>query len=435
MGDLVTGANLVSTTIDNLVSTTLNPPQEQPVTFFPSEEEEEEVTTDNVIVDSDGLASEGLVIASNEIADESVEAESVTELVTSSETKKSSRREGGRAQSVDSQNVIKFVDVKENSNRDETTVKPEENLSNSRIIFPDDADDEENCISGLVCGGRCLATHQVCDSLVDCEDGKDESNCSSFPSCQADNEFSCLKGRCIPQAWNCDGKPDCSEGEDEVACSTSCPVGQMLCGEGRCLEQRFVCDGVNDCGQGEDEANCTCGSEQFQCQWGGGCVANDLRCNGNFDCSDRSDELGCREVEQPECGDWSLSEDHMRWLIKGDRKEDSGIQWPTISLLFNVETTSSCTVSILSPKWLATSHSCLASASLDPTSWVLFGGPAGGDLAVNGTQIKTVEDIVSHPKTRRSQHLQSNALALALLEEPLEFNAETSSICDASEEP
>ena len=88
-----------------------------------------------------------------------------------------------------------------------------------------------------------------------------------------------------------------------------------------------------------------------------------------------------------------------------------------ISLLFNVETTSSCTVSILSPKWLATiskykhkwkykykythkyrlatSHSCLASASLDPTSWVLFGGPAGGDLAVNGTQIKTVEDIVS----------------------------------------
>merc|ERR1719150_641700 len=142
--DLVTGTNLVSTTNDNLVSTTLNPPQEQPVTFFPSEEEEEEVTTDNVIVDSDGLASEGLVIASNEIADESVEAESVTELVTSSETKKSSRRDGGRAQSVDSQNVIKFVDVKGDSNTDETTVKPEENLPNSRIIFPDDADDEQS---------------------------------------------------------------------------------------------------------------------------------------------------------------------------------------------------------------------------------------------------------------------------------------------------
>ena len=29
-----------------------------------------------------------------------------------------------------------------------------------------------------------------------------------------------------------------------------------------------------------------------------GCVANDLRCNGNFDCSDRSDELGCRKVEE-----------------------------------------------------------------------------------------------------------------------------------------
>jgi secreted trypsin-like serine protease len=125
----------------------------------------------------------------------------------------------------------------------------------------------------------------------------------------------------------------------------------------------------------------------------------------------------------------------MRWLIKGDRQEDSGIQWPTISLLFNVEAASSCTVSILSPEWLATSHSCLASASLDPLSWVLFGGPAGGDLAVNGTQIKTVQDIVSHPQTRRSQHLFSNDLALVRLQEPLEFNDEVSSICVASKAP
>ena len=95
------------------------------------------------------------------------------------------------------------------------------------------------------------------------------------------------------------------------------------------------------------QANCTCGPDQFQCQWGGGCVAQELRCNGKFDCVDRSDELGCREVKAPglrkemecmklvefkilECGDWSLSEDHMRWLIKGDRQEDSGIQWPTV---------------------------------------------------------------------------------------------------------
>ena len=275
--DLVTGSNL------GQVSTTLTPPQEQPVTFFPSEEEEDTtVQINNVIVDSDTSSSEllsgDLVIASNEIPDaaapkvdesdasESLGAvESVTELVTvESETKKSSRREGGRSQALqaaDSQNLIKFVDEKststENSNRevskkDETTISPApstDKLSNNRIIFPDDADDQpfeitfstqlpveattsgvvieasntstlsaENqpisCISGLVCGGRCLATHQVCDSLIDCENGEDEAECG-FPTCQ-DDEFSCLKGRCIPDAWKCDGKPDCSEGEDEV---------------------------------------------------------------------------------------------------------------------------------------------------------------------------------------------------------------------------
>merc|ERR1712158_139821 len=62
--ELVTGGNL------GQVSTTLTPPKEQPVTFFPSEE----VTTDNVIFESETssselLSSEDLVIASNEILD------------------------------------------------------------------------------------------------------------------------------------------------------------------------------------------------------------------------------------------------------------------------------------------------------------------------------------------------------------------------------
>ena len=260
--ELVTGGTLDL----GQVSTTLTPPKEQPVTFFPSEE----VTTDNVIFESETssselLSSEDLVIASNEIldaadpkADESdtsdSEAESVTELVTvESETKKSSRREGGRSQALqaadDSENQIKFIDVKstnvENSIQDETTtIRPAsstDKLSNNRIIFPDDADDqpfeitfstqlpsvettsvieasntstlsaENDPIDGCISG---LATHQVCDSLIDCENGEDEAECG-FPSCQED-EFSCLKGRCIPAAWKCDGKPDCSEGEDEV---------------------------------------------------------------------------------------------------------------------------------------------------------------------------------------------------------------------------
>ena len=59
------------------------------------------------------------------------------------------------------------------------------------------------------------------------------------------------------------------------------------------------------------QANCTCGPDQFQCQWGGGCVAQELRCNGKFDCVDRSDELGCREVKAP--GSRKVMEFKMIW--------------------------------------------------------------------------------------------------------------------------
>ena len=72
------------------------------------------------------------------------------------------------------------------------------------------------CASGLVCGGVCLARQQVCDSLQDCEDGRDEAHCGQLPDCRV-GEFHCLKGRCIPEAWKCDGKPDCRHGEDEVS--------------------------------------------------------------------------------------------------------------------------------------------------------------------------------------------------------------------------
>ena len=73
-----------------------------------------------------------------------------------------------------------------------------------------------SCASGLVCGGVCLERQQVCDSLQDCEDGRDEAQCGQLPDCRV-GEFHCLKGRCIPEAWKCDGKPDCHHGEDEVS--------------------------------------------------------------------------------------------------------------------------------------------------------------------------------------------------------------------------
>ena len=109
------------------------------------------------------------------------------------------------------------------------------------------------CQSGLVCGGNCLARHQVCDSLNDCQNVIDEAECN-FPTCNPD-EFPCLSGRCIPAGWKCDGKPDCRTAEDEVTCTASFQPGEFLCREGKCISELHVCDGIADCGQADDEVS------------------------------------------------------------------------------------------------------------------------------------------------------------------------------------
>ena len=110
-----------------------------------------------------------------------------------------------------------------------------------------------------------------------------------------------------------------------------------------------------------------------------------------------------------------------------------GSQWPTLALLFNVKSGTSCTVSILSSTWLITSHSCISAISPDPLEWVLFGGPSG-NKADNSTQIRIVRDIVSHPRAHQAQHLVSHDAALVRLFEPLVFSSEVNAICLASQE-
>jgi len=305
------------------------------------------------------------------------------------------------------------------------TTSPASLTVDTTILF---FEQDSSCLSGLVCGGRCLARHQVCDGLQDCEGGQDEAGCG-FPSCE-EGEFACLKGRCIPEEWKCDGRSDCSEGEDEVACASSCTSDQFLCSEGRCIDQTAVCDGHRDCGEGEDEFACGCGASDFQCQYGGGCVSLGSRCDGRMDCADRSDELECSPSLEPSCADWSLGDDLTSQLVGGD--QESSIQWPTLALLFNVKSATSCTVSIISSLWLVTSHTCLA-PSADPLQWVLFGGPSG-NRQDNKTQIRIVRDIISHPWARKDQHLNAYDVALVRLHDPLQFSGEVGSLCLATEE-
>ncbi|KAK6621855.1 hypothetical protein RUM44_001662 [Polyplax serrata] len=76
------------------------------------------------------------------------------------------------------------------------------------------ADDKVRCPDGTAY----ICRDQVCDGHADCNDGWDESNCtSSSPEC-SDGEFVCDVTRCIPSSRKCDGHADCTDETDERDC-------------------------------------------------------------------------------------------------------------------------------------------------------------------------------------------------------------------------
>lgn len=100
-------------------------------------------------------------------------------------------------------------------------------------------------------------------------------------------------GRCIPASWQCNGRVDCEEHRDEYNCSESCKDSQYLCPtEKWCIPQTWRCNGIAECINGEDEKLCDCGPDQFKCQTGG-CVSSTQICDGVKNCPDYSDEWGC----------------------------------------------------------------------------------------------------------------------------------------------
>ena len=79
----------------------------------------------------------------------------------------------------------------------------------------------------------------MCDDIVDCTDGADESSCP----CKED-EFACKTGgMCIKKEFRCDSDSDCIDHSDEKDCSECilCLVSSLLirvvaknsCGETR----------------------------------------------------------------------------------------------------------------------------------------------------------------------------------------------------------
>lgn len=202
---------------------------------------------------------------------------------------------------------------------------------------------------------------ELCDGVVDCDNGADETNCT----------FTCNDGTTIPNGFQCDGLYHCPDGEDEADCLfVNCPPDPPIpdnpyehceafmrafdeCGmigeglpycspqitecyancytnascdeivEAHCtdanetslitclrscpstfscdglsgLSGEDVCDGIPHCEDGTDEPE-SC--EHFECD-DGGIIPIQYWCDGVFaDCLDGSDEVGCAPFMCPE---------------------------------------------------------------------------------------------------------------------------------------
>ncbi|CAH1105660.1 unnamed protein product [Psylliodes chrysocephalus] len=116
-------------------------------------------------------------------------------------------------------------------------------------------------------------------------------------------QFQCLNGTsvkdgsyCIDIGDRCDSIFDCSDGSDETNCvEQGCP-NNFKCAGNQCLKRHLVCDGIQNCNDGSDEINCgnwTCNSDEFSCGPSNRCISLKWKCDSRQNCPDGSDENDC----------------------------------------------------------------------------------------------------------------------------------------------
>jgi hypothetical protein len=124
-------------------------------------------------------------------------------------------------------------------------------------------------VDGIQCnaGLLCLEWRDVCNGIVQCEDGIDENDCHllEFHLC-ASEEFQCRNGMCIPQEFLFDGIIDCMDKSDEqetraihshfMSCPTNskfdcdellCKKSEFSCGDGQCIHWTNVINHQQSC--------------------------------------------------------------------------------------------------------------------------------------------------------------------------------------------
>ncbi|XP_033607737.1 uncharacterized protein LOC111865478 isoform X2 [Cryptotermes secundus] len=359
------------------------------------------------------------------------------------------------------------------------------------IVDCNDGSDEVNCekwhcqFDEFQCSsGRCIPFLWHCDGKPDCDNHTDEYNCMS--SCGND-EYLCPERWCIPMTWRCNGIAECANGEDEKLCD--CSLDQFRCNTGGCIPKMQVCDSVEHCPDMSDEWGCVrlhndtmnlqirsaegtwhpvCGdgwdsswsdlacqslgyskaiftenppvsdsvSEYYALKPGNAVplrgassqLTSSLQKSGNeSSCTSGTVvEVSCQEFT---CGSHGLADGVAARLVGGDGATNG--QWPSVALLYHTRHKSSCTASIISPKWLLSSYSCLhlRDKMLTADSWVAFGGGSMFETDKPETQIREVQSIIPYPQVKYNQFLYNNDIALIELSQPLMFTRYVGAIC------
>jgi len=156
-------------------------------------------------------------------------------------------------------------------------------------------------------------------------------------------------------------------------------------------------------------------------------TVQDARSNYDESCENAIDF----ECESFECGKWNLSSSLAAKLAgeTGDRFSTAGERWPSLAYLINTKDRTTCTASIIGPRWVVVAHSCITKSDLDVHNWAVIGG------IDNSNQIGAVIRIVSHPLAAKVRGFYHKDITLVQMATSFQFDEFVQPICVGEVEP
>lgn len=246
----------------------------------------------------------------------------------------------------------------------------------------------------------------------------------------------------------CDGIYDCPDSSDEWDCFITFDGGSVrarmdtnvygpICSDGWSLDwSDEVCAQMNYLGQvPESEFNRTL-QESDYFLLNNSLTTDDVshvqeaRSNYQQSC-DQAVNFQCQSYE---CGKWEMSNNLTSKLAGENVVLSEEERWQSLAYLIHVKDKRTCTVSIIGPRWLLTSHSCLAQSGFDALNWAAVAGPPSA-TSPDETQIAAVNRIVSHPFATRVRGFNQNDIALIELTHNLDFDESVQPICLSDKVP